>query len=267
MNDNFNTRMILTTAVFAAVAALLVGPASAHVMDVEGGGGSGTSVTAQPTVQPGTIPYLSHGIGVDQSQFSGTVDELDPAIRTAIAAEASAKQAAQSSATSGPIPYLSHGIGVDQSLFQGEQQSLGLTGDSPITRVVGQEPAGADGRQPADARPGLPGERHVREQRRHRRRLDVGRLRSRDGGTACGGDGSSLSLGAESRPSRTPVATVRSRERNGAGPGDRPVSLVRASVRARLEPSEGGGGPLSGRTAIASAHSSALDLEVSTSRS
>ena len=146
MNDNFNTRMILTTAAFAAVAALLVGPASAYVMDVEGGGGNGTSVTAQPTVQPGTIPH--HTIGVDQSQFAGTIDKLDPAIRTAIAAEASAKQAAQSSATSGPIPYLSHGIGVDQSLFQGEQQSLGLTGDSPITRVVGQEPAGLTGDSP-----------------------------------------------------------------------------------------------------------------------
>jgi hypothetical protein len=188
MNDNFNTRMVLTTAVFAAVAALLVGPASAFVTDDGGGGGSGTSVTAQPTVQPGTIPYLSHGTGVDQSQFAGqpdstaalrvdaldpaiataiatreavrtserserrhvaTGDGLDPAIRTAIAAEASAKQAAQSSATSGPIPYLSHGIGVDQSLFQGEQQqSLGLTGDSPITRVVGQEPAGLTGDSP-----------------------------------------------------------------------------------------------------------------------
>jgi len=187
MYDNFNTRVVLTTAVFAAVAALLAGPASAHVMDVEGGGGNGTSVTAQP-VQPGTIPYLSHGTGVDQSQFAGqpdstaalrvdaldpaiataiatreavrtserserrhvaTGDGLDPAIRTAIAAEASAKQAAQSSATSGPIPYLSHGIGVDQSLFQGEeQQSLGLTGDSPITRVVGQEPAGLTGDSP-----------------------------------------------------------------------------------------------------------------------
>ncbi len=149
MNDNFNTRMILTTAVFAAVAALLVGPASAYVMDVEGGGGSGTSVTGQPAVQPGTIPYLSHGIGVDQSQFSGTVDELDPAIRTAIAAEAAAKANAQASAAPGAIPYLSHGIGVDQSLFQGEQQqSLGLTGDSPITRVVGQEPAGLTGDSP-----------------------------------------------------------------------------------------------------------------------
>jgi hypothetical protein len=153
MNDNINTRMILTTAVFAAVAALLAGPAGAFVMDVEGGGGSAATVVAQPQVEPGTIPYLSHGIGVDQTQFSGTVDELDPAIRTAIAAEASAKQAAQSSATPGLIPYLSRGTGVDQSLFQGErQQSLGLTGDSPITRVVGQEPAGLTGDSPRTRR-------------------------------------------------------------------------------------------------------------------
>jgi hypothetical protein len=131
--------------VVAAVAAFLAGPASAYVMDVEGGGGSGTAaVAAQPQVQPGTIPYLSHGIGVDQAQFSGTVEQLDPAIRTAMVAEAAAKAKAQASAAPGAIPYLSHGIGVDQSLFQGEQ-SLGLTGDSPITRVVGQEPAGATG--------------------------------------------------------------------------------------------------------------------------
>ena len=56
MNDNFSTRMILTTAVFAAVAALLVGPASAYIMDVEGRGGSGPSVTARRAVEPGTIP-------------------------------------------------------------------------------------------------------------------------------------------------------------------------------------------------------------------
>ena len=156
MNDNFNTRVILTTAVVAAFAALLTGHASAFVMDVEGGGGSGSgtqTVAAQQQVEPGTIPYLSHGIGVDQSQFSGTTDELDPAIRTAIAVEASAKHAAQSSATPGLIPYLSHGIGVDQSLYQGEeQQSLGLTGDSPITRVVGQEPAGLTGDSPRTRR-------------------------------------------------------------------------------------------------------------------
>ena len=98
MNDFTTTmRMLLTTAVVAAVAALLAGPASAFVMDVEGGGGSGAATAvAQPQVEPGTIPYLSHGIGVDQR------------------------------------------------LFQGEQ-SLGLTGDSALTRVVGKEPQGLTG--------------------------------------------------------------------------------------------------------------------------
>ena len=147
MNDNHTTiQMLLTTAVVAAFAALLTGHASAYVMDVEGGGGSGTAaVAAQPQVEPGTIPYLSHGIGVDQSQFQGaTVNELDPAIRTAILSRQSSANVERAMAEKGPIPYLSRGIGVDQSLFQGEQ-SLGLTGDSPITRVVGQEPAGATG--------------------------------------------------------------------------------------------------------------------------
>ena len=148
MDDNFNTRMILTTAVVAAVAALLAGPAAASVTDGDGVSGRDTvTVAAQQQIEPGTIPYLSHGIGVDQSQFSGTVDELDPAIRTALAAEASAQQAAQSSASPGLIPYLSHEIFVDQSLWGG-QVSLGLTGDSPITRVVGQEPAGLTGDSP-----------------------------------------------------------------------------------------------------------------------
>jgi hypothetical protein len=142
-------RMLFTTAVVAAFAALLTGHASAYVMDVEGGGGSGTAaVAAQPQVQPGTIPYLSHGIGVDQSQFQGaTVSELDPAIRTAILSRQSSANVEKALTEKGPIPYLSHGIGVDQSLFQGEQ-SLGLTGDSPITRVVGQEPQGLTGDSP-----------------------------------------------------------------------------------------------------------------------
>jgi hypothetical protein len=48
----------------------------------------------------------------------------------------------------GPIPYLSHGIGVDQSLWGGQVSLVGLTGDSPITRVVGQEPAGLTGDSP-----------------------------------------------------------------------------------------------------------------------
>jgi hypothetical protein len=142
-------RMLLSTAVVAAFAALLAGNASAFVMDVEGGGGNGTApVAAQPQVEPGTIPYLSHGIGVDQSQFQGaSLAELDPAIRTAVQAHQSAANVERAVTEKGPIPYLSHGIGVDQSLFQGEQ-SLGLTGDSPITRVVGQEPQGLTGDSP-----------------------------------------------------------------------------------------------------------------------
>ena len=179
MNDGTPTRMLLTTAMLAAVAALMAGPAHAFLMDVEGGG-SGSAVTTpattvepgtipylshgigvdetlwsgavatdtvatrRSTVEPGTIPYLSHGIGVDESRFSGAVasDGLDPAIRTAIAANEARKVAAQ--AESGPIPYLSHGVGVDQSLFQGET-SLGLTGDSALTRVSAPEPEGLTG--------------------------------------------------------------------------------------------------------------------------
>ena len=130
MNDTFNSRMFLSTAVLAAVAALVVGPASAQHID-EGSDGGRTSVTAPSTIQPGMIPYLSHGVGVDESQFSGTVDDLDPAIRTAIAAEAAAKAKAQASAAPGAIPYLSHGTGVDESRFSG-QPSVGLTGDSAV---------------------------------------------------------------------------------------------------------------------------------------
>ena len=49
----------------------------------------------------------------------------------------------------GPIPYYSHGIGVDQGPWGG-QASLGLTGDSPITRVVAGA-CGADARLTGDS--------------------------------------------------------------------------------------------------------------------
>jgi hypothetical protein len=54
------------------------------------------------TTTPLVIPYLSHGVGVDQSQYSG-----------------------QSSAAKTPlvIPYLSHGVGVEQSLYSGTAQA------------------------------------------------------------------------------------------------------------------------------------------------
>ena len=61
MNEYARTRMLLTTAVFAAVAALLAGPASAFVTD---GGARGDSASAAAVVQPGdpgTIPSSARG--------------------------------------------------------------------------------------------------------------------------------------------------------------------------------------------------------------
>ena len=103
MNNITTGRMLLTTAVLAAVAALFAGGANAMLQDVEGGSGSGGSAAA-PLGSPGTIPYLSHGIGVDASQFSG-------------------------------------------------QTSLGLTGDSPRTRMA-PEPRGLTGDSPIGRFPG-----------------------------------------------------------------------------------------------------------------
>lgn len=125
MNDITTTRMLLTTAVLAAVAALIAAPANAVLLDVEGGGGGSATTAPAPQIEPGTIPYLSHGIGVDASLFGGTGVDTTPA--------------------PGTIPYLSHGIGVDASLFGGTgvgvdqsqaqgESSLGLTGDGALTR-------------------------------------------------------------------------------------------------------------------------------------
>ena len=72
MNDIATTRMLLTTAVLAAVAALIAAPANAVLLDVEGGGGGSAATAPAPQIEPGTIPYLSHGIGVDASLFGGT---------------------------------------------------------------------------------------------------------------------------------------------------------------------------------------------------
>jgi len=98
--------VMLTVAAASASAALAASTASAQLMEGTGGGGS-TSVAAVQPGDPGTIPYLSQGIGVDQSQFQG---------------EAST---AGTQGEPGTIPYLSQGIGVDQSQFQGEASTSG----------------------------------------------------------------------------------------------------------------------------------------------
>lgn len=129
------TRMILATAALSAVVALFAGPANAYFPEGDGVNGlSAQSQVRQPTqsVEPGTIPYLSHGIGVDESLFAGQSSEtlaapassasvaLDPAIETAIES-----RSGDSAAVAAPtIPYLSHGVGVDESQFSGQASQV-----------------------------------------------------------------------------------------------------------------------------------------------
>jgi hypothetical protein len=143
MKDMATTRMILTTAVLAAVAALMTAPAHAYFADVDGGGSSNeasvptqtlgldpaiqTAIEARQASVPQPIPYLSHGMGVDQTLFgaqgSGDTDE------SRYAGDVAAGQSVETVPT---IPYLSHGIGVDQTLF-GAQPS----GDVDESRFAG----------------------------------------------------------------------------------------------------------------------------------
>jgi hypothetical protein len=138
MNDNTTARMLLTTAALAAVAALFAGGANARLMDVDGGTAAG-AVTL-PSGQPETVPYLSHGIGVDASRWSG------PAQLTGVhaALQRDPSETAASAVASVTIPYLSQGVGVDTTQF-GAGSSLGLTGDSPLARVSAPEPEGLTG--------------------------------------------------------------------------------------------------------------------------
>jgi len=137
MNDITTARMLLTTAALAAVAALFAGGASARLMDVDGGTANG-AVTA-PSEQPPTIPYLSHGIGVDESLWSGQGQTQLTGVHAALGRDPSTT----ASSDAAPVT-LPHGIGVDTSQVSG-RPSLGLTGDSPLTRVSAPEPEGLTG--------------------------------------------------------------------------------------------------------------------------
>jgi hypothetical protein len=124
MNDTTTTRMMLMTAALAAVAALFAGPANAMLQDVAGGSTGGTA-SATP-VQPGTIPYLSHGIGVDESQFAGTSSPRLTGVHAALMRDRETASASTVQPT--VIPYLSHGIGVDESQFGGNGRASASTG-------------------------------------------------------------------------------------------------------------------------------------------
>ena len=123
MNNLTTTRMLVSTAALAAVAALFAGAANAMVQDDDGG------APAVTTVQPSTIPYLSHGIGVDESQFSGQpsvglTGDSAPKVDRAVAAADEAFDAYR----------VKSALEARQSLFEDQQPSVGLTGDAALTR-------------------------------------------------------------------------------------------------------------------------------------
>ena len=134
MNDNFNTRMILTTAVFAAVAALLAGPAAAVTPEDPA---IGTAFAAresdrnvqQALAETGPIPYLSHGIGVDESQFSG-----QPSVGLTGDSELKVDRAVAVANEAFDAYRVKSALEARQSLFEDQQSSVGLTGDSALTR-------------------------------------------------------------------------------------------------------------------------------------
>jgi hypothetical protein len=151
MYEITKARMLLTTAALAAVAAFFAGGANARLMDVDGGTATGAATV--PAEQPPTIPYLSHGIGVDESLWSGTAQSTLTGVHAALERDRS-----ESTATVPlTIPYLSHGIGVDASQFGGSPTSIGLTGDSPLTRVSAPESVGLTGDSAATRYPRLVG--------------------------------------------------------------------------------------------------------------
>ena len=133
MNNMTTTRMLLSTAALAAVAALFAGGANAVVQD-DGGG-----APAVTTVQPGTIPYLSHGIGVDESQFSG-----QPSVGLTGDSALKVDRAVAAANEAYDTYRVKSAIAARQALFTDQQPSVGLTGDSALTRTSPQ-PAGLTG--------------------------------------------------------------------------------------------------------------------------
>ena len=121
--SNMITTRILSTAALAADAALFAGGAHAMVQD-DGGG-----APAVTTVQPGTIPYLSHGIGVDESQFSG-----QPSV--GLTGDAALKvDRAVAAANEAYDTYRDKtAMAAREVLFTDQQPSVGRSGDSALTR-------------------------------------------------------------------------------------------------------------------------------------
>ena len=75
MDVKAHQRMLITTAVIAAIVAVMAAPAQAHFADVEGGG-SANSATV-PSIDPNTIPYLNDPVGAATVMGDGSPDAID----------------------------------------------------------------------------------------------------------------------------------------------------------------------------------------------
>jgi len=93
---------------------------------VQDDGGGAPAVTP---VQPGTIPYLSQGIGVDESRFSG-----QPSVGRTGDSALEVDRAVAAADEAYDAYRVKSAIAARQTLFTEQQPSVGLTGDSALTR-------------------------------------------------------------------------------------------------------------------------------------
>jgi hypothetical protein len=112
MNNMTTTRMLLATAALAAVAALFAGGANAKMLD-EGGSAGGATPTSK------AIENRAFG--------SGLIDDSALKVDRAVAAANEAYDTYRDKTA----------IAARQALFTGQQPSVGLTGDSALTRRPG----------------------------------------------------------------------------------------------------------------------------------
>ena len=128
MYDITKTRMLLTTAVFAAVAAVFAGGANAMVQDDDGGAPAVTAVQpGMPAAADNTLdPAIRHPIE-DRVFWSGLSGDAALKVDRAVAAANEAYETYR----------VKTAIAARQALFTGQQPSVGLTGDSAVTRYPG----------------------------------------------------------------------------------------------------------------------------------
>jgi hypothetical protein len=136
MNNMTTTRMLLSTAVLAAVAAVFAGGANAVLLDVEGGSSGLTGVHAA------LANRAAHPAAVDNT--------LDPAIRRAIEDRAVALTGDSALKVDRAVAAANEAfdtyrdktaIAAREALFTDQQPSVGLTGDAALTRSFAPQPA------------------------------------------------------------------------------------------------------------------------------